>query len=320
MVQLKYYTLLPPTAPQHLMTTLESYVLPPSLHCLPAASTPSSCPPPRSCPRLSQTWTRGNQRNAARWAGGGWGAPHQPSAVWSVASRRVCVRALLAGWCTCNSDEEQAGCTQTCCHHPLNATAAATPHATQVGVRLPDDPVAQALLAQLDRPLLCSTVSSADGASDDGAYAPDAATLMDRYGNAGAALHTGAPSVAPGIACTSCGWWVGAATSANSVWRAILFGGRCARLSPSLAPLPSLLPVPSLSLLCPPFTLCRAGLCCGCWPPPGRGLHRHRLHRRRARGGAPRQGRHLLPGSLTLRRCLACSTQQHACSSMLHVQ
>ncbi|PSC72926.1 translation factor-like [Micractinium conductrix] len=76
---------------------------------------------------------------------------------------------------------------------------------SEVGVRLPDDPVAQALLAQLDRPLLCSTVSSADGASDDGAYAPDAATLMDRYGNAGLDFVVDAgPRLAEGSTVIDC--------------------------------------------------------------------------------------------------------------------
>lgn len=54
----------------------------------------------------------------------------------------------------------------------------------EVGVRLPDDAVAQAILQQLDRPLLCSTAASPDG--EDGAlYCPDPAVLMDRFGPAG---------------------------------------------------------------------------------------------------------------------------------------
>lgn len=54
----------------------------------------------------------------------------------------------------------------------------------EVGVRLPDDPVAQAILQQLDRPLLCSTASS-PGDDDAGGFGPDAAVLMDRFGPAG---------------------------------------------------------------------------------------------------------------------------------------
>lgn len=51
----------------------------------------------------------------------------------------------------------------------------------EVGVRLPDDPVAQAILQQLDRPLLCSTAAM----DDEGSMAPDAAVLFDRYRPAG---------------------------------------------------------------------------------------------------------------------------------------
>lgn len=46
--------------------------------------------------------------------------------------------------------------------------------------------VAQYILAQLDRPLLCSTAGGGGGGEDeggeDGLMCPDAATLMDRYG------------------------------------------------------------------------------------------------------------------------------------------
>ena len=44
--------------------------------------------------------------------------------------------------------------------------------------------VAQAILQQLDRPLLCTTAGG-EGAEDDGPLAPDAAVLMDRYGPQG---------------------------------------------------------------------------------------------------------------------------------------
>lgn len=54
----------------------------------------------------------------------------------------------------------------------------------EVGVRLPGDPVAMAILEQLDRPLLCTTAGG-EGDEDGGPLAPDAAVLMDRYGPQG---------------------------------------------------------------------------------------------------------------------------------------
>lgn len=46
--------------------------------------------------------------------------------------------------------------------------------------------MAQAILQQLDRPLLCSTAGGGGGGEDDeGPLAPDAAVLMDRYGPQG---------------------------------------------------------------------------------------------------------------------------------------
>lgn len=74
----------------------------------------------------------------------------------------------------------------------------------EVGVRLPDDPVAQAILQQLDRPLLCSTAGSPE---DDhaGGLAPDAAVLMDRYGPAGLDFVVdGGPRLAEGSTVVDC--------------------------------------------------------------------------------------------------------------------
>lgn len=44
--------------------------------------------------------------------------------------------------------------------------------------------MAQAILQQLERPLLCSTAGG-EGDEESGGYGPDAAVLMDRYGPAG---------------------------------------------------------------------------------------------------------------------------------------
>jgi tRNA A37 threonylcarbamoyladenosine synthetase subunit TsaC/SUA5/YrdC len=64
--------------------------------------------------------------------------------------------------------------------------------------------VAQAILQQLERPLLCSTAAAVDG-SDDGVLAPDAALLMDRYGPWGLdfVVDTG-PRVAQGSTVIDC--------------------------------------------------------------------------------------------------------------------
>lgn len=56
-------------------------------------------------------------------------------------------------------------------------------HRTTVGVRMPDDVICQAILSQLDRPLLCST-AKLDGADAD-AGVPDAATFLDAFGPRG---------------------------------------------------------------------------------------------------------------------------------------
>lgn len=45
--------------------------------------------------------------------------------------------------------------------------------------------MAQAILQQLDRPLLCSTAGAGGEEGEDGVLGPDAAVLMDRYGNQG---------------------------------------------------------------------------------------------------------------------------------------
>eukprot|EP01025_Chloroclados_australasicus_P030535 TRINITY_DN3064_c0_g1_i2.p1 TRINITY_DN3064_c0_g1~~TRINITY_DN3064_c0_g1_i2.p1 ORF type:complete len:271 (+),score=26.82 TRINITY_DN3064_c0_g1_i2:203-1015(+) len=47
-----------------------------------------------------------------------------------------------------------------------------------VGVRMPADPVCQALLSKLDRPLLCTSVHVSE---EDGMEIPDSATMMDMY-------------------------------------------------------------------------------------------------------------------------------------------
>ncbi|KAL4432820.1 hypothetical protein ABPG77_008146 [Micractinium sp. CCAP 211/92] len=73
----------------------------------------------------------------------------------------------------------------------------------EVGVRLPDDPVAQAILQQLDRPLLCSTAGSPE--DDLSGFAPDAAVLMDRYGPAGLDFVVDAgPRLAEGSTVIDC--------------------------------------------------------------------------------------------------------------------
>ena len=54
-----------------------------------------------------------------------------------------------------------------------------------VGVRLPDDAACRAVLAQLDRPLLCSTARVEGG--EEGVI-PDAAVLADHYGRRGLAF------------------------------------------------------------------------------------------------------------------------------------
>jgi len=56
-------------------------------------------------------------------------------------------------------------------------------HRATVGVRLPDDQICQAILEQLDRPLLCTTAAIVDG--NDGSIVPDAAVLADVYGPRG---------------------------------------------------------------------------------------------------------------------------------------
>ena len=78
-------------------------------------------------------------------------------------------------------------------------------------MRLPDDPVCQAILQQLDRPLLCTTATVEDsfGGSGGGAggggggggatITPDAAVLEDVYGPRGLAfiVDAGPRSVEP---------------------------------------------------------------------------------------------------------------------------
>jgi tRNA threonylcarbamoyl adenosine modification protein (Sua5/YciO/YrdC/YwlC family) len=54
-----------------------------------------------------------------------------------------------------------------------------------VGIRLTADPVCQALLERLDRPLLCSTVKLGADDGDDGVFSPDAAVIADAYGPRG---------------------------------------------------------------------------------------------------------------------------------------
>lgn len=58
-------------------------------------------------------------------------------------------------------------------------------HRSTVGVRIPDDTICQAVLAQLDRPLLCTT-AEVDG--NEGLTIPDAAVLADVYGPRGLAF------------------------------------------------------------------------------------------------------------------------------------
>lgn len=73
----------------------------------------------------------------------------------------------------------------------------------EVGVRLPDDAVAQAILQQLDRPLLCST--AATGPGDGAIMGQDAAVLMDRYGRAGLDFVVDAgPRLAEGSTVIDC--------------------------------------------------------------------------------------------------------------------
>lgn len=55
-----------------------------------------------------------------------------------------------------------------------------------VGVRLPDDPVCQEVLARLERPLLCTTATVDEALrGGDGSWAADAAVLADVYGPRG---------------------------------------------------------------------------------------------------------------------------------------
>lgn len=63
--------------------------------------------------------------------------------------------------------------------------------------------MAQAILQQLDRPLLCST--AATGLEGDGVLSPDAAALLDRYGPAGLGFVVDAgPRVAEGSTVIDC--------------------------------------------------------------------------------------------------------------------
>ncbi|GAB4820465.1 hypothetical protein N2152v2_007511 [Parachlorella kessleri] len=61
-----------------------------------------------------------------------------------------------------------------------NFTSGRSKQRTTVGVRVPDCPVCQYILEQLDRPLLCSTAKG-----EDGEALPDAAVLVDLYGPRG---------------------------------------------------------------------------------------------------------------------------------------
>lgn len=63
--------------------------------------------------------------------------------------------------------------------------------------------MAQAILQQLDRPLLCSTAGSPE--DDPSGFAPDAAVLMDRYGPAGLDFVVDAgPRLAEGSTVIDC--------------------------------------------------------------------------------------------------------------------
>ena len=92
--------------------------------------------------------------------------------------------------------------------------SSAEPPTLRPGVPLPPSPtippaVAQAILQQLERPLLCSTAAAVDGSDgggeEDGVLAPDAALLMDRYGPWGLdfVVDTG-PRVAQGSTVIDC--------------------------------------------------------------------------------------------------------------------
>lgn len=85
---------------------------------------------------------------------------------------------------------------------PLHPSLSAFPNSpiTPLSIRA----VAQAILQQLDRPLLCSTAGSPE---DDhaGGLAPDAAVLMDRYGPAGLDFVVdGGPRLAEGSTVVDC--------------------------------------------------------------------------------------------------------------------
>jgi tRNA A37 threonylcarbamoyladenosine synthetase subunit TsaC/SUA5/YrdC len=60
-----------------------------------------------------------------------------------------------------------------------------------VGVRLPGDPLSQALLSRLDRPLLCTSVHVDEALAEEGydadrdRYVFDMARLVDVYGHRG---------------------------------------------------------------------------------------------------------------------------------------
>lgn len=71
----------------------------------------------------------------------------------------------------------------------LNFDSGKSKHRSTVGVRIPDDCICQAILEQLDRPLLCTTASILESNDDVGydgnGLTPDAGVLADVYGPRG---------------------------------------------------------------------------------------------------------------------------------------
>jgi tRNA threonylcarbamoyl adenosine modification protein (Sua5/YciO/YrdC/YwlC family) len=69
-----------------------------------------------------------------------------------------------------------------------NFVSGKSKHRSSVGVRIPNDPICQAVLERLDRPLLCSSVKLEEEEDDRAGEAPDAAVLADIYGPRGLAF------------------------------------------------------------------------------------------------------------------------------------